>query len=180
MTQGAGLSALDRGEVLRYLGVHGGSLPLQLLQALDRCTAEMLAAAEPRWLYRRFPLRRTEAGICLEGTSLCLTGRDIANHLSGCGGAFLLCATIGVAADSLIRRRMLTAPEEGVMLDACATQAIEQTADLAEAEIAALCRKEGHGITWRYSPGYGDLPLTLQRDFLAACDAQRRIGLAVT
>ncbi|MGN0575406.1 MAG: vitamin B12 dependent-methionine synthase activation domain-containing protein [Ruminococcus sp.] len=34
--------------------------------------------------------------------------------------------------------------------------------------------------TWRYSPGYGDLPLSLQRDILLYLNAMRRIGLTVT
>ena len=35
-------------------------------------------------------------------------------------------------------------------------------------------------ITFRYSPGYGDLPLDVQNSFLRALDAQKKIGLTVS
>lgn len=174
------LTTLDRAEVLRYLGWKGSEIPAALEETLRRCMDELCAAARPAWLYRRFSVSRTEAGLLLSPSSLLLTGKDIASHLAGCGEVFLLCATIGLGPERLIRSRMVTDPEEGVILDACATQAIEQTADLAEDEIAALCRAEGHGLTWRFSPGYGDLPLAAQGDIIRVCDAPRRLGLTLT
>ena len=174
------LSSLDRSEVLRYLGCRGNELSANMEDMVLRCIHEMCQAAKPAWLYRRFSVRRTEEGILLEPGSLLLAGKDIASHLTGCEEAFLLCATIGLSAERLIRTRMVTNPEEGVILDACATQAVEQTADLAEEEITELCQKEGHGLTWRFSPGYGDLPLAVQSDFIRVCDTPRRIGLTVT
>ena len=35
-------------------------------------------------------------------------------------------------------------------------------------------------MTPRFSPGYGDLPIELQRDFLTLLDASRKIGLTAT
>lgn len=174
------LTTLDRSEVLRYLGWRGNEIPAALEETLQRCIHEMGAAARPSWIYRRFSIDRTDSGLLLSPSSLLLTGNDIAVHLTGCRDVFLLCATIGLGAEQLIRSRMVTNPEEGVILDACATQAIEQTADLAEDEIAALCRTEGHGLTWRFSPGYGDLPLSVQGDVIRVCDAARRLGLTLT
>ena len=174
------LTTLDRSEVLRYLGWRGSELPPTLEETLLRCIREMCEAAKPAWLYRRFAVEQTADGVLLSPSSLLLTGNDIAAHLAGCGEVFLLCATIGLGPERLIRSRMVTSPEEGVILDACATQAVEQTADLAEAEIAALCRTEGHGVTWRFSPGYGDLPLAVQGDVIRVCDAPRRLGLTLT
>ena len=40
--------------------------------------------------------------------------------------------------------------------------------------------QDGYFVTGRFSPGYGDLPIDLQRDLLALCDAPRRIGLSAT
>ena len=34
-------------------------------------------------------------------------------------------------------------------------------------------------MTFRFSPGYGDYPIELQKDFLRILDAQRKIGLTV-
>ena len=35
-------------------------------------------------------------------------------------------------------------------------------------------------ITFRYSPGYGDLPLDIQKNFLNVLDAQKKIGLTTS
>ena len=32
----------------------------------------------------------------------------------------------------------------------------------------------------RFSPGYGDVPLSLQRDVLAVLDAQRKLGITLS
>ena len=34
--------------------------------------------------------------------------------------------------------------------------------------------------TWRFSPGYGDLPIEIQGEFLQVLDAPKRIGLYAT
>ena len=57
---------------------------------------------------------------------------------------------------------------------------IEQVCDRAEDEIAQLAAREKRGINSRSSPGYGDLPLSVQPKLLAVLDAERRLGLTVT
>ena len=51
---------------------------------------------------------------------------------------------------------------------------------LAGEEIRRAAAAEGKSCTWRFSPGYGDLPLVCQRDFLGLLDAPRQIGLTLT
>ena len=50
--------------------------------------------------------------------------------------------------------------------------------DLAEAEIRA--RFPGCSFPFRFSPGYGDLPIELQDPILRLLDAPRRVGLCAT
>ena len=49
---------------------------------------------------------------------------------------------------------------------------------LAEKEIREKISKDNF-MTWRFSPGYGDLPITIQREFVRVTDAEKRIGLTV-
>ena len=65
-----------------------------------------------------------------------------------------------------------------------------QSRDLARLLADALCDeeerkvaetlREGEHLTMRFSPGYGDAPLQASADVIAALDATRRIGLAMT
>ena len=40
--------------------------------------------------------------------------------------------------------------------------------------------KEGKSLTMRYSPGYGDLDISANKDILQVLDAHKRIGVTVT
>ena len=64
------------------------------------------------------------------------------------------------------------------MLDACGSAWVEAGCDAAEEEISA--RFPELYRTDRFSPGYGDLPLTIQKDVCALLDAPRRLGVQVT
>ena len=60
-----------------------------------------------------------------------------------------------------------------LIVQAIAATAIEQYID---DETASW----GEKLLPRYSPGYGDLPLSVQPDFLAALDAQKTLGITLT
>ena len=64
-----------------------------------------------------------------------------------------------------------------VILDACGSALVEQGCDEAERDIAA--RFPGLYLTDRFSPGYGDLPLSLQPAICGLLDAERRVGIHV-
>lgn len=171
---------LDRAEVLRYLGYRGTEIPPSLENILQHCMEQTLNVIRPLYIYRRFPIILGENHVEISRAGLTLRGADIRRHLFGCKEAYILCATLGLAIERKIRLSFLQRPEEAVIYDACATEAIEKAADAAEAEIAGLCAERGEGITWRFSPGYGDLPLETQRDLIRVMDAPRKIGLSLT
>ena len=65
-----------------------------------------------------------------------------------------------------------------VLLDGCGSAWVEAGCDAAEGEVSA--RLPGRFLTDRFSPGYGDLPLSLQPAICGALDTQRTLGLYVT
>ena len=109
-----------------------------------------------------------------------LRGKDIREHLKNCNEIFLLGVTAGIELDRKIRRYMVTEPDIGVVLDSCGIQAVEQIADMAEQEIEACVSSEGYHLTWRFSPGYGDLPLDTQKELVQVLDMHRKIGVSLT
>ncbi len=163
-------------EVLRYLGAAGKD-PGPLLPMAEDCAKELLQAACPRWSWRGFGCRVTEAGVRLDCGFL-LPGKSLAKHLEGCREAVLLAATLSPGVDALLRRTQLSDLSRSLVLESCAAAAIEEVCDRAEAVIRE--RYPGRGFTSRFSPGYGDLPVTIQGGFLALLDAPRRLGLCAT
>ncbi len=174
------IQTLNRDEILRYLGYQGQDISPALEDTLHRCMGRTLETISPKYLYRRFKIEHRENGIAVLGTPVFLSGQDIRRHLENCEEIYLLCVTVGLEIEREIRTAMLLSPDEGVILDSCATTAVEALADLAEREIAIQCKTEGKNITWRFSAGYGDLPLETQKEIIAAMDTHRKIGLSLT
>lgn len=170
------LTHIPREEVLRYLGCPGTEDPATLA-LVEGCSARLLAAARPKWTYRVFGLAVQTDGVRLD-CGLLLPGQDLAAHLRGCSRAALLAATLSAPVDALLRRAQAEDLAAAVALDCCATAAVEAVCDLAEAEIRA--RFPGCSFPFRFSPGYGDLPIELQDPILRLLDAPRRVGLCAT
>ena len=172
--------SIPRAEVLRYLGHRGQELTPELDRRIDELMGRCLAAATPRMCTAEYPVEATEAGGRLVGTGLCLTGADIARHLEGARACALMGVTLGAAVEReilLLERRSMT---DAVVFDAACTALVECVADRCESEIVGGARARGLYTNFRFSPGYGDLPLELQREFLAVLEASRRIGLTAT
>ncbi len=171
---------LNREEILRYLGYKDSGVTERMEQLLNRCEAETLKILQSKYIYRRFPVEKGSDGIRIPGTALVLFGNDIQEHLKNCNEIFLLGATAGVELDKRIRRYMVTEPDVGVVMDSCGIQAVEQIADLAEKEMEQEVSAEGCHLTWRFSPGYGDLPLETQRELVRVLDTHRKISVSLT
>lgn len=172
------LDALDRKEALRYLGYGENEADARVRQMLDECEKQLLLTARPQIVYRCFDIERRNTGIEVLGTSLFLTGESIQKHLEGCEKAVLLCATISSEVDRLLRRLEVENMAAMVVADSLSSVAVEQVCDKAEKLIAG--EFDGYYQTWRFGIGYGDLPLTLQEDFLKALDAGKRVGVYAT
>lgn len=171
------LTEIDREQALRYLAF-GGQKPDRLTtELLNECEVELLERLRPKYTCRVLPFRQTPDGISPQSVRLILPGRDIAAHLHGCEQLILLCATLSADADAYIRRLQVENLAKALVANAMLNAAIEQVCDLAEEEIKASLPYTHY--TTRYSPGYGDLPLEVQADFLAAVDAGRRLGVYV-
>jgi len=170
---------IDRAEVLRYLNCETEDEPTRAL--LDRCIGEITRAAQPRTLYRTFLLAQgTAEAVAFEGTGLKIPGSDMRRHLAGCRSAVLFAATLGEGADRVIRAAQITDMARAVVLDCCASALVESVCGAAEGELRAQAVLRGEFLTSRFSPGYGDVPLSVQKDFLTVLEAAKRIGLSAS
>lgn len=165
---------LNLSEALRYLGAAPSE---ELCRELAAAAGELTRAVRPRYVYRVFPVSHTPEGEALEGSGVILTGNTAKKMLAQCGQAALLLCTLGAAFETLLRARQARDMARAVMLDACGSAWVEAGCDEAEKELAA--RFPDCFLTDRFSPGYADLPLSLQSGVCAALDASRRLGVQV-
>jgi hypothetical protein len=171
------LLPISKSEAARYMGVKGEP-DEAVAELLDRAERLVREKVRPKYVYLETDVSFTDEGVVLGAMTEPLTGEDIRRHLKGCTRAVMLAATLSQEADKLIRQAAVTNMAESLAIDCICSAAIEQVCDRAEEEIFA--EHPAPYRTWRFSAGYGDLPITLQRGFILALNAQRRIGLTVT
>ncbi len=116
-------------------------------------------------------------GVLLEGPGLMLPGGDIARFLEGCTHAVLLAVTLGMENERELLRARALGPVQELMTDACASSMAEEAARAASAEVERRAAEAGFRCTRRFSPGYGDLPLSLQPEMLRLTGADRMLGV---
>ncbi len=160
-------------EALRYLGVKGRP-PEDITAQVEQAFALLLPHCQPRSVWRVLDKNQ------LAELGLELPGQDIHQLLRDCGNVVLFALTLGPGPEGLIRREGLRSPTAALILDACASAACEQACDELQAQLEARLCAEGLFSTDRFSPGYGDLPLTVQQPLLELLDAQRRCGITLS
>lgn len=168
---------LNIDEALRYLGA-GTQAPAALRQEMADVARQLMQTLRPHYTYRVYPLRHEEHTELLPDADVALTGGTARRMLAQCDQAVLLVCTLGAQFDTLLHTQQARDMSRAVMLDACGSAWVEAGCDAAEQELKT--RFPERYLTDRFSPGYGDLPLTLQPGICAALDAQRRLGVTVT
>lgn len=155
-------------EICRYSGFGTSTPGDKDLQAIHEAMDIVNAEARPLYVYREF-----------EDCAF-FSGKDIRRHLEGCHTIILLAATLGAGVDAAIRKASYRDVSLQLYIDACASTLIEELCDTVEADLRMKAAEGGEYLTGRFSPGYGDLPIECQRDFVNSLDAVRRIGLSVS
>ena len=177
MSMPISVTQLNTDEVLRYMGCPPEKADAALRGQVESCARELLASIRPRWSYRVARIAFEAEGVRLED-GLLLPGTDLKRHLAGCDRTAVFCATLGAGVDALIRRAERLDMARALTLDCCASAAVEAVCDQIEAELQG--KFPGCSFPFRYSPGYGDLPLDVQGPLLELLDAPRRVGLCAS
>ncbi len=160
-----------RQEILRYAGVKGDASNIQAL--LDECLQEAELKLSYRVCWESVPVFQKDGVLDLGFAEV--PSRDLAKNLKSCEKAILFAATVGPQLDMLIARYSRISPAKALLLNAIGAERIESLCDLFCYERKA----QGDCLRPRFSPGYGDLPLSFQKDIFRALDCPGKIGLTL-
>ena len=164
-------------DAARYLGLRGEPAS-QALALLETAYAMAREAAQPRSLIRRAPMRACEGRLAV-ADALVIPSLDLCRLFADAREGLALAVTLGAPLDSLVRRLMMTDPALGAAVGACASALVDEVIDGLLAEQKRALASEGLSLSPRFSPGYGDAPLTCQGPLLSWLEA-RRIGISLT
>lgn len=170
------LPPTDRGEVLRYAGCRRPGEADRAL--LESCLSELGDRLRGRVCWDVFPVTAlAEGGLDL---GFARTGsRDLGRRLAECRECVVFAATVGLEMDRLIARYGGVSPSRSLVFQAIGAERIEALCDSFCVQAAEALERQGRGVTPRFSPGYGDLPLELQTEIFRVLDCPRRIGLTL-
>lgn len=166
------LTGIHEQEALLYLGYRGGTLPPDIHDTITRCEALLLKTARPRIVWRQFDLLPDGT---FAGTDFRPEGNDVKALLRDCRQVVMFAATLGVEVEALLHRTQVRDMAEAVVLDCCASSAVENVCDNFCEDFRAEVSPQY--LTDRFSPGYGDLPFAQQPDVCRILDISRRIGV---
>ncbi len=160
-------------EILRYAGCREANETV--LSLMRTCLQEVRPLLSYMVVYRECSVT-VSADVCAFESFSCRSSQLAAN-LSGCETALMFAATIGVGIDRLIAKYGHIAPSKAVMMQAIGTERVEALCDAFCLQAMQECKMS---LRPRFSPGYGDLSLNVQRDIVRLLDTPKRIGVSLT
>lgn len=168
------ISPINENEVWRYAGYFGKTdkIESELKKAFEEVKEELKDFFSYKVCFRR--MARNCDDLSFTGKS-----KSLSRFLCDSDEVIIFAATVGVEIDRRISKLGRISPLKMTLANALGAERIEALCDAFCGEIAKKMRSENLFCTKRFSPGYGDLPLSAQKDFFALLDPSRKIGLSL-
>ena len=196
---------VDMDETYRYMGFarsvvlgKDGGIPQDIQQLVASCVQQMHSTLKAQSVYTCLPLEidfpaetsekatesaseeRAETLPLIKIGSIQFESKYLARNLAGCSKVILIASTIGPLADNLIRRFTKLDAAKAAIMQAAGAMFIESYLDGFNAQLEKEAEEQGYKLHSRFSPGYGDVSLEIQRHFFSILPCTQRIGLTLT
>ncbi len=166
-------------EIYPYLGITDDTITPSLHKLIGHYIRLIIQSAQPAGVWKNIEiseLRRDR--IILENSELVIEGSNTVSHFQTCSSVTLLAATLGLQTDDLLLKTK-NSQLEILVCDSAASAAAENITEQLDIMISREILRQGLYPTSRFSPGYGDWPLSWQKEFIQSVDAGQ-IGLTVS
>ncbi len=157
-------------EILRYAGCK--SPDSETLSLMRACIREARDELSYMVCYRELPVS-VNSSVCDLGY-FSLKSQNLAQNLRDCKSVIIFSATVGVGIDRLITKYTRLSPAKALMLQAIGSERVEALCDTFCEDVK---KEKTVVLRPRFSPGYGDLPLSVQKDIFSALECSKRIAL---
>lgn len=163
--------AINKNEILKYLNYVKGDIPSEINREIDECIQILKENAKVRYFVEVYDIEDT-------AVKMLMLGDDIKELLKDSHKVILVALTIGVEIEKIIRRLSFNELSKSVILDATASAGVEA----AISKVNAYLKEKFSPLylTDRFSPGYGDMPLEINKLFLNIIKADKRVGIKST
>lgn len=181
----------DFNELFRYAGYSRQTIlnesfnDQQMQELAQTAVTELSEKINCRAVYAKFSLESNGSGENnYEKEIIKFAGKEIKSHnltinLKGCHSVILFAATLGPEVDKLIQKTSKINPAKSVMLQAGGAMYIEQYVELLQKHFQDEEAKNHNCIRPRYSPGFGDVGLEVQKIFFELLQCQKNLALTL-
>ncbi|SEQ47409.1 Vitamin B12 dependent methionine synthase, activation domain [Lachnospiraceae bacterium NE2001] len=188
---------VNKKEVERYLGFHGvKEIDEKTSQLIDECIEEMQAQVNPKYIYKTFPLEwkfsfklvpnedgtgnTKEKNVSCEFSGIKVESGNLLKNLDGCAEIVMMAITLGPEPDMLVRKAEVRDMMKAYTYQAVGAAMAEAWADEINIRIVEEAKARGLHARPRFSPGYGDFPLEVQKDFERILEMPKKIGVTLS
>lgn len=158
-----------REQALKYLKIDPQSLDAGTAELLDSCLTEIQTKATPHYITKIYPLTHSPLGM----EDISLDYPELSALFGRCHSVCVIGATLGMGVDRHSKLLSRIDMAKLVVFDAVASSYLEVLCDQYEERLNLGQR------TFRYCPGYGSVPLDLNRILCRSLQMDRHIGLTV-
>lgn len=166
-----------RERILSRLGYRKGitELTANNISRIEECIRQGEYLCKPVGAYLDVPiLSKDDSGITLDN-GITLRSESLLKLLEESGSVILMAATVG----SEVTEKVFSEVEKGdaatgLIIDSVASQTADAALDWIVQLLTKILTRQGKKLTrHRYSPGFGDLPLSYQKDIFEALQLER-------
>lgn len=170
--------SVKKSEIYRYLGYTQNVTNIENVEKpVEEILTNILTYSTPKVCYNLFPISFDDG---IDFGFMNIKSRDLAVNLEGCKEAYIFAATIGVYTDRQIQKEMLLSPARACIYQAVGAAVIEAVCDDFNEYIKEEEKKQGSTTKPRYSPGYGDVSLEVQKDIFRELNCPKMAGITLS
>ncbi|MBQ3329876.1 MAG: Vitamin B12 dependent methionine synthase activation subunit [Ruminococcus sp.] len=167
--------AWNKREIMRYARIRGADDVYEKM--INNCIKEAESVLSYRVCYMVLPVIDEAQALCLGNIKA--PYQTIKKAIKNAQEVLLFAATVGAPFDRLIQKYSLLEPSKALMMQAIGAERAESLCDAFCDMMNTELRRDGKSLTPRVSPGYGDIPMEMQRDIFTVLDCSRQIGLTL-
>ena len=166
----------DLHEAARYMGYKHGAEPCEeICELCEVAYNELCKVITPKYIYKEYEFTRTNNGIIIDGIEFKST--KLLSHLKDSTSIVLFGATIGVGADTLVRKYSVTDAAMTSVVHSVGASMVENLCDQACEELKNTIKGDHK---YRFSPGYGGLDISSQTDFFKLLPMTKQLGVTLS
>lgn len=163
----------DKKEILRYSDCKDLSPEIEKL--LNECIEEIKSKLSYKVCYCVLPVKATEKSIDFDAFRV--NSEKLSLNLKNCERVIVFGATLGTEIDRLIMKHGKLSPTKALFFQSIGATQIEVLCDKFLEDIKKDLKVN---LKPRFSPGFGDLEITTQKDIFRILDCSKKIGLTLT